>query len=83
MDDDAAFTDTGNREYYAKAKNIIVSDNVEVYYVHLIKKGKRKIKQDDILNAHFKDMKTGIVKFKEKVLSPRMIEINQRLTKKD
>lgn len=82
MDDDTTFTDTGNREYFAKAKNIIVADNVEVYYVHLIKNGKRTIRQDDIVNAHFKDIKTGVVKFKNKILSPRMTEINQRLTKK-
>lgn len=82
LDDDTTFTDNNNREYYAKAKNIIVPDNVEFYYVHLVSSGKSSIRQDDIVNAHFKDINTGIVKFLNKSVSQRMTEINKKLTKK-
>lgn len=79
---DTTFTDNGNREYFVKAKNIIVPNNVEFYYVHQIYRGKKTIRQDAIVNAHFKDIKTGVVQFNKKTVSHKMTEINQRLTKK-
>lgn len=82
FENDTTFTDNGNREYFAKAKNIIMPDNVEFYYVHKIYRGKKTIKQDAIVNAHFKDIKSGVVQFKNKNISLKMTEINQRLTKK-
>lgn len=39
--DDTIFNVSGNGEYFAKAENIIVTENFEFYFVHLIKNGKK------------------------------------------
>lgn len=78
--------DTTYRDSYKSSsectKDIIIPENVDFYYIHSISSGKRELRPKNIVNAHFKPVTDSRVRFNDKILSPRMTKINERISRK-
>lgn len=73
------------QNFNERTKCIMIPENTEYFSQHFITKGKPMRNCNDIANGHFKIVTSKqdlwVIKFHDKIYSPKMTEINKRLTK--